>query len=117
MPLATPATPAVHPDGCAGHPPAREEFTRWQIRARRIRCRADRVTASVVARARRTARDAGLDPAMPFLHAHNAVVSADQGAPWRNVDYILARRVLALERRSWIPSSIVQRWHERNRPP
>lgn len=54
---------------------------------------------------------------MPFLHAHNAVISAAHGTPWRNVDYALASEVLQLERRSWVPHQIADRWHRRNPVP
>lgn len=117
MSNANQARPSAYPHAGLDAPQAREEFTRWQTRAREVRSRAERVTAAIIARARRTARSAGLDPEMPFLHAHNAVISADQGTPWRSVDYTLARRVLLLERRSWAPSTTLQRWHERNPPP
>jgi hypothetical protein len=75
-----------------------------------VRERVERLSRAIVARARGVARQAGLDPSMPFLHAHNALVSLDHGRPWPEVDYELVRKVQSLERRSWEPYRILERW-------
>ena len=72
--------------------------------------RVDRLHRAIVARARRVARQAGLDPSMPFLHAHNALVSFHYGHPWPEVDYDLVRKVRWLEDRSWRPYRLLERW-------
>lgn len=80
---------------------SREE--EWQEKARAARERAERVAEAIRERARKVAREAGLDPSIAFLHAHNAQVSADYGKPWPGVNYALVRRVLWLEKQSWVP--------------
>ncbi len=71
--------------------------------------RAKRVSDSLIAEARRTAQEAGLDPSICFLHAHNAMCSYEYGHPWPNVDYSKVRRVQWLERRAWVPNEIASR--------
>lgn len=68
-----------------------------------IRQRADRLSRNIIAEARRTAKEAGLSPEMPFLHAHNAMCSQHYGNPWPEVNYSMARRVLWLEQKSYEP--------------
>ena len=85
------------------------QFSQFQQFSRVVHERADRISRMIVDRARAEAARAGLDPSMPFLHAHNAVVSFDGGRPWPEVDYKLARRVLWLERRSWEPGRLAER--------
>lgn len=84
-------------------------LTEWQAFARDIKARADRIDRMIVERARRVAAEAGLDPAIAFLHAHNALVSAHYGQPWPGIDYSLARKVRWLERQSWEPGRIADR--------
>jgi hypothetical protein len=67
----------------------------------------------IVARARRVAKAAGLDPQICFLHAHNAMASLNHGKPWPGVDYDLVRKVLYLQRLSWKPHRLLQRWDRR----
>lgn len=50
--------------------------------------RADRVRESIWRRAQAACEAAGLSDAG---HLHNALVSRDQGKPWREVDYSKAR--------------------------
>jgi hypothetical protein len=75
---------------------------------------AGRYNRAVVARMRSIARRAGLDPACPSLHAHNAMCCLDGGQPWRGVDYSLVRLVLRLDRDvQWRARDVVRRWSER----
>jgi hypothetical protein len=76
-----------------------EAFDRWQEYARTLSQRAHNVRSSMTDRARALAEKAGLDPSMPFLHAHNAMVSYDHGHPWKGVDYRYVRQIQALEKR------------------
>src|SRR5215510_4385659 len=71
-----------------------------------LRIRVDRLSKSIVDKARKTAQDAGLSPEMPFLHAHNAMCSFKHGNPWPEVNYALARKVLWLEKKSCEPSRL-----------
>jgi len=84
-------------------------FSEWQTFSRDVHARAERVSRMIVDRARETARQAGLDPTMPFLHAHNALVGAYYGKPWPEVDYSKARLVKRLEEASWEPCRIADR--------
>lgn len=84
-------------------------YARYQALAADLRPRAERLQASIVAEARLTAAQAGLDPTICFLHAHNASVSAYYGKPWPEVDYRLVRRVLWLEQKSFEPGRIIDR--------
>jgi len=84
-------------------------FSEYQALSRTLHSRADQLTRSIVQDARNTARTAGLDPNICFLHAHNAVCGSDVGRPWPEVNYSLARRVLWLEQRSYEPGRIVDR--------
>lgn len=78
-----------------------------------LRARADLVRQMIVERARKVARESGLSPEYPFLHAHNAMVSHDGGNPWREVNYSGARKVLWLERKSWEASACIDRLYKR----
>jgi hypothetical protein len=86
-----------------------ERVSAWQALAIQVEAIGERTRQAIMQDARETALRAGLDPSIPFLHAHNACVSADAGKPWRGVDYSLARRVLWLEKRSWEPTRIASR--------
>lgn len=81
-------------------------YAQYQTYAQHVRAIADRVSRSLIAQARVAAKDAGLDPTICFLHAHNALCSYEYGKPWPEVDYSLARKVLWLERQSWEPSRL-----------
>ena len=85
------------------------EFRAWQDFAQRVRRRADRIRCMLDADARQTARRAGLAPDICYLHAHNAIAYRIPGKPWAEVDYALARRVLWLEERQFLASSIAER--------
>ena len=75
--------------------------------------RAERISKAIIQRARKAAQDAGLDPELLGIHPHNAMVSFNQGRPWPNVDYSKVRLCLRLIERSYVPSSIVDRWCKR----
>lgn len=85
------------------------DFAKWQQFSHRVRCISDRTQRMMDRDARETARKAGLDPQMPYLHAHNALVSLHQGKPWGEVNYPLARRVQWLEQRQWHVSRLAER--------
>ena len=76
-------------------------FQEWKEYTNKVHGISDRNQASLLARARKTARKAGLSPEMPFLHAHNAMCSFSYGKPWKEVDYKLARKVLWLEQKGF----------------
>lgn len=84
-------------------------FDQWRAQAQSLNQRADKVRSMIVARARKTALDAGLDPAIFSLHAHNAMCGFHNGRPWPEVNYSLVRRVQWLESKSWEPSRIAER--------
>jgi hypothetical protein len=85
----------------------------WQEKSRAASERARSVAASIIDRARETARLAGLDGSMPFLHAHNALCGLHYGQPWSGVDYSLARKVLWLEEQSWKPGRLADAYSRR----
>jgi len=78
-----------------------------------LRQRADQLSRTIVDRARLVARQAGLDPNMPFLHAHNAMCGLEFGRPWKGVDYSLCRKVLWLEQRSFRPHRLLDSLYRR----
>jgi len=83
----------------------------------RLRELADRYRGAVAARMRTTAKAAGLDPAYPAMHAHNAMCGLHACRPWREVDYSLVRKVLWLDRDvQWRASDVLNRWVERTWP-
>lgn len=63
----------------------------WDVLNRRL----EALDASIMARARRVAGAAGLDPSCP-LQWHNAQVGLEYGTPWREVNYSLCRQALYL---------------------
>jgi hypothetical protein len=85
------------------------EFAAWQQVARRVREMAERTERMMDSDARRTAGMAGLDPNMPYLHAHNAMCGLNSGKPWAEVDYSLARRVLWLEEKQFHVGRLAER--------
>jgi len=83
-------------------------FEAWKELAENLGNRAKALSCSIVAQARVVAREAGLDPSICFLHAHNAIVSREYGHPWPEVDYKLARKVLHLEKKSFEPGRLAE---------
>ena len=92
------------------------DYEQWRKQAQLLDRRADECRDRIVMRARKVARAAGLSPTMPFLHAHNAMVSREHGRPWREVNYDLARLVLHLEQKSYQPGRLAARIVGRLRP-
>src|SRR5215831_17653825 len=89
----------------------------WNARYGVMRELADRYRGAVVGRMRATAAAAGLDPAYPAMHAHNAMCGLENGQAWHEVDYSLVRRVLWLDRDvQWRASDVLNRWVERTWP-
>ena len=78
----------------------------FEAYASHVRAISARVTASIDKRARQTAQDAGLSPDIAYLHAHNAIVSFDNGKPWPEVNYSLARKVQYLEQLGYQPGRL-----------
>jgi hypothetical protein len=93
-----------------------KHLTEWQEQYTRMRDGAERIRRMRTNRLRRLARQAGLDPAIPTLHAHNAMVGFEQGRPWRGVDYSLVRLILRFEPQIWVGYHILERWSDRTRP-
>jgi hypothetical protein len=94
--------------------PACPTWADWVAQSRRMRQIADRYNRAVVARMRSIARTAGLDPACPGLHAHNAICCRHDVRAWCGVDYSLVRQVLRLERDvQWRAHDVVYRWSAR----
>lgn len=89
----------------------------WVARYRAMREIAGRICTMRTERARKLAGEAGLDPQMPFLHAHNALVGLAHGAPWSNVDYAKARAVRRLDTERFAGYRILDRWHARKSLP
>lgn len=73
----------------------------------------ERVSQMILNRARRACKDAGLDPTLLGIHPHNAMVSFEQGKPWKGINYSLVRRCLWLQRKSWVPSEIASKISDR----
>jgi hypothetical protein len=76
-----------------------QQNVQWQALASKVHQQVARIDAMVDRDARNTARRAGLDSQICYLHAHNAMCSFDAGRPWPECDYSLVRRVLWLEGR------------------
>ena len=86
----------------------------WQREYGRRREMVERFQKLVNARARKLAREAGLDPSIAGLHAHNALVSLEYGQPWPEVDYRKARKVnWLLSDYIWRASRVLERWSNR----
>lgn len=84
-------------------------FQEWQDFSRQVDGRARRITMMIVDRARRVASQSGLSPEMPFMHAHNYLVSCSYGRPWPEVNHSGARLIRHLEQRSFEPGRIAER--------
>jgi hypothetical protein len=80
---------------------------------RALKARAARSRMSKMARVRRLAADAGIDPGMPFMHASNALCGLEHGRPWPHVDYSTVRLIQRLERDIFIADRIVDRLAQR----
>jgi hypothetical protein len=76
---------------------------------RALKARATRSRISKIARVRRIAAEAGIDPGMPFVHASNALCGLEYGRPWPNVDYSKVRLVSRLEREIFAADHLVDR--------
>lgn len=62
-----------------------------------LHARARRIDEMVTSRCRKLAKEAGIDPSIFTLHAHNALVSLSQGKPWPGVNYAKVKRIKYLE--------------------
>lgn len=85
----------------------------WREKSSAARVRADRVYSMILDRARDVARAAGLDQRAPFHHAHNALLAADAGTPWPEVDYSRARLLRRLEALSLVPNRLAWAYSDR----
>lgn len=86
-------------------------FSEWQSKYRDMRDRAERIAYGRTERARKLARESGgIDPSMPFMHAHNAMCGFNAGRPWRGVDYSKVRAILRLQQEVFIGHRILDRW-------
>lgn len=81
----------------------------WQAFACTVRGRAESVSNSMLARARKACRDAGLDPNLLGIHPHNAMCGYQAGKPWPGVDYSKVRLCLRLIEESWGASRLADR--------
>ena len=88
-------------------------YADFQRQYQAIDARAHKLSANIVAEARKTAKQAGLDPSICFLHAHNAMCAFGTPAQWPEVDYRLCRRVLWLEQKSFEPTRIASQIYKR----
>lgn len=84
---------------------------------RALKARAARSRILKMARVRRLAAAAGIDPGMPFMHASNALCGLEHGRPWPHVDYSKVRLVLRLERDVFAAERIVDRLASRRGMP
>jgi hypothetical protein len=75
---------------------------------RALKSRADRSRASRHVALNRVCREAGIG-AYHGCVLHNALISADQGRPWRDTDTSALRRARRLERDIFAASRIVDR--------
>ena len=91
----------------------RYSFAEWQRFAGNLKERAKTCRNQIIDRMRETALQAGLDPQIAGLHAHNAMCSFHSGHPWPECDYSLVRRVLWLEEQSFVPERLAARIIER----
>jgi hypothetical protein len=80
---------------------------------RALKARATRSRDLKLARVRRIAAAAGIDPGFPFTHAGNAMCGLKNDRPWRGVDYSKVRLVLRLERDVFAADHIVDRLVDR----
>ena len=76
-----------------------DSLNQWREFESGLRQRVDRLDAMIDREARQTAKLAGIDPQICYLHAHNALVSFNSGHPWEEVNYSLVRKVRWLEER------------------
>lgn len=78
-----------------------------------LRQRAERLRNSIWQRAQAECRAAGV---WDYGHLHNALVSADNGKPWREVDYSRARSAARLFERQFDAVRWLTRLYEKRGP-
>jgi hypothetical protein len=86
----------------------------WTAKYRKMRDISDRIDRMRYERKRTLCAEAGLDPNLLGIQPHNAMISADAGKPWPEVDYSKVRALLRVERMP-SPSEILSRWDRRVR--
>ncbi len=94
---------------------AKYDHAEWVKRYTRMREIAERVSQMRMDRARKACREAGLDDKIIGIHVHNALVSAEWGKPWPEVDYQKCRLSRWLMDRSHEGFRIVEKWDARVR--
>lgn len=87
-------------------------------RYRALRERSDRVRAMIHARAVAAYHAAfgsvaGRGAHLDMCIIHNSLIAAEEGKPWREVDYSQMRLAAHLCERSFEPGRIVDRWYLR----
>ena len=87
---------------------------RNQERYMEIHRRADNVHKMIVERARKVTYQAGLDGSIMEIHLHNALLSADNGKPWPEVNYKLARKARFILSKEWRPQEILRELNKRH---
>ena len=80
---------------------------------RRAQDMAERITKSIVNRARKICYASGLDGAMLGIHPHNAMVSLNAGHPWKGINYNLVRQCLWLCNRAYDAHKLVDAYYKR----
>lgn len=93
----------------------RLDHATWSARYRRMSDIADRIHAMRLERARKACSDAGLDPGLLGIHPHNAMVSAEYGQPWPEIDYSKVRLCIRIMERLPSPSALISTWDRRVR--
>lgn len=84
-------------------------FAQWQQLAQIVNSRAERIRRMIDREIRRTGEAAGLGRECPAHLAHNALCGLENGKPWPEVNYSLARRVLWLSNtRQWEPGRLAE---------
>jgi hypothetical protein len=78
----------------------------WQKLTLQASNKAEKIKKMIIARARKTCKEAGLDPGLLGIHPHNAMCGLHYGKPWQDVNYSLVRKTLWLIEKSYIPGRI-----------
>lgn len=87
----------------------------WAEQYRSLKRRAEASRKSKGVALDRACREAGIG-AFHGCVMNNALISAEQGRPWREVDYSALRRARRIERSLFDADRIVARWASRVRP-
>lgn len=69
-------------------------LSEWREAIKTLKQRVEKLERRYTLQAQKLCKEAGLDPNLLGIHPHNAMVSYEEGKPWKNIDYKKVKKCL-----------------------